>query len=229
MAEWFEDDAYWEAVRPRLFTAERWAAAADEVRHITELLEITPPAAILDLCCGTGRHALEFARQGFRVTAVDLTESFLEEGRERARAEGLTVEWIRDDMRDFVRAGAFDVAVNLFTSFGYFENAEDDKKVVANVYSSLRQGGSFVLDLTNKEDLERRLGEGQYSRDKEDRWIVIENPVVRERPVRQRVYSAAGLISLLRECGFREATAFGDLAGAPYDHTAKRLVVVGKK
>lgn len=228
MAEWFEDDAYWEVVKPCLFTAGRWAAAADEVRHITELLKITPPAAILDLCCGTGRHALQFARQGFRVTAVDLAESFLEEGRKRARAEGLTVEWVCADMRDFVRAEAFDVAVNLFTSFGYFENAEDDKKVVANVYSSLRQGGSFVLDSMRKEVVERDYPRLVCSRE-EDKWIVIINPIVRERPVRQRVYSAAGLISLLRECGFREATAFGDLAGAPYDHNAKRLVVVGKK
>jgi SAM-dependent methyltransferase len=246
MAEWFEDDGYWEAVEPRLFTPARLEAAEAEAGQLATLLALPAGAAVLDLCCGPGRHALALARLGFRVTGVDRKASFLEEGRRRCAAEGLALEWVRADMREFAREGAFDAALNLYTSFGYFEDIDDDRKVVRNVYRSLRAGGAFMLELMGKEVLARIFRPRRWTREGdvivleegriekawtwlENRWTVIRGGVVREFPVRQRLYAAAELMALLRECGFRDTTAYADFAGAAYDETATRLVVVGRK
>jgi SAM-dependent methyltransferase len=244
--EWFEDDAYWEVVEPRLFTPARLAAAADEADQIAALVNLPPGAAVLDLCCGPGRHALALAGRGFRVTGVDRKQSFLDQGRRRAEADQLTVEWVRSDMRDFLRVEAFDAVINLYTSFGYFEDAADDRKAVLNVYRSLRPGGAFVIELMGKEILARIFRQRRWTQegdvivleegriDKawtwlENRWIVIKGGVVREFPVRQRLYSAAELMALLRECGFRDAAAYCDFVGGLYDDKATRLVVVARK
>ncbi|UCH78300.1 MAG: class I SAM-dependent methyltransferase [Candidatus Coatesbacteria bacterium] len=246
MPEWFEDEAYWEVLEPRLFTPARWAAAAEEADQIAALVEVPAGGAVLDLCCGPGRHALAFARRGFRVTGVDRKQSFLDEARRRAEDEGLNVEWVCADMREFLRLEAFDAAINLYTSFGYFEEAADDERVTSNVYRSLRPGGAFVLDLMGKEILARVFRPRRWTQEEdvivleegriqkgwtwlENRWIVIRDGVVREFPVRQRLYSAAELMALLRGCGFREASAYGDFVGRVYDENASRLVVAARK
>src|ERR1035441_7575659 len=134
--EWFEDEALWRELYPYVFPAERVAAAAGQV---TQILALTGAAggAVLDLCCGPGRHAVEFARRGFQVTGVDRSRFLLERARERADAAGVAVEWVLDDMREFARPAAFDLACNLFTSFGYFEREEDNLRVLGDVRPSL--------------------------------------------------------------------------------------------
>ena len=121
MASWWQDEEFWNSFAPYFFTEERVKGTAAEVEKLVALLGIAPSAKVLDLCCGIGRHSVEFARLGYRVTAVDLTASFLAQARERAKREQVQVDFVQSDMRDFVRPGAFDAAVNLVTSFGYFE------------------------------------------------------------------------------------------------------------
>ncbi|MEA3403954.1 MAG: class I SAM-dependent methyltransferase [Armatimonadota bacterium] len=122
MRPWHEDDAFWATWRPAMFGAERWERAPEEVEQALELLHPPDGARILDLCCGPGRHSLELARRGFRVTAVDRTEEYLRSLREAAADEGLEVEAVLEDMRRYRQPAAFDAAINLFTSFGYFED-----------------------------------------------------------------------------------------------------------
>ncbi|MCX8013376.1 MAG: class I SAM-dependent methyltransferase, partial [Rectinema sp.] len=87
--EWFTDETFWETFAPFMFDENRWMLAEPEVDSICALTGIEPPAQVLDLCCGTGRHSLAFARKGFAVTGVDITASYLEAARESAQAEGL--------------------------------------------------------------------------------------------------------------------------------------------
>src|SRR3989475_11807180 len=92
---------------------------------------IPPPGAtVLDLCCGPGRHALEFARRGFQVTGVDRTARYLETARTAARGAGLTIELVQEDMRSFHRPATLALALNLFSSFGYFAAASEDLTVL---------------------------------------------------------------------------------------------------
>ncbi|HEY6418708.1 MAG TPA: class I SAM-dependent methyltransferase [Candidatus Binataceae bacterium] len=108
MASWWADDAFWDAFAPYFFTVERIDRAAAQVEALVRLLGITPGASVLDLCCGIGRHAVEFARLGFAVTAVDRTAPFLARARKRAAREKVQLEFVQADMRDFLRPAAFD-------------------------------------------------------------------------------------------------------------------------
>jgi SAM-dependent methyltransferase len=246
MKTWHEDNAFWTTMAPEMFTEARWAAAPEEVGHVVELLQIEPPARVLDLCCGPGRHSLELARRGFRVTGVDRTAAYLQRARQGARAERLKVEFVKADMRRFRRREGFDAAVNLFTAFGYFEDPEDDRAVLKNVHASLKEGARLVIEMMGKEILARVFRErdwhqsnGAYFLEErrvckdwtwiENRWILLKGGRKKEFRVCHRLYSAAELGALLKDCGFSEVKAYGDLAGAPYDHQARRLVVVARK
>src|SRR5206468_9945619 len=105
----------------------------------------------LDLCCGPGRHIVPLAKRGFDVTAVDRTSFLLEKARVRAAEQKLAVEFVQSDMREFSRAQTFDLIINIFTSFGYFEDQNDDLKVLQLVHQNLKFGGMFVLDMISKE------------------------------------------------------------------------------
>jgi SAM-dependent methyltransferase len=243
---WHEDDSFWETAGPVLFTASRWESAPREVEAMVALLGLSPGAKVLDLCCGVGRHSLELARRGFQVTGVDRTTAYLQEARARASQEGLEVEFVQEDMRTFVRPEAFDAVINYFTSFGYFESEDEDRRVVENAYRSLRPGGLLLMDMMGKEILARIFSERGWREEDgmlilEDRqvapdwstvynrWIIIKDGERREVTLTTRQYSAAELSRLLKGCGFERVEVYGDLTGAPYDMEARRLVVVAGK
>jgi len=161
-------------------------------------------------------------------------------------AEGLKVEFVQSDMRTFCRPDAFDAVVNLFTSFGYFEDPEDDRQVAMNMYRSLKPGGAFLIDMMGKEVLARIFRERDWYEEDgvlvlqerkvskswswmENRWIIFKDDNRTELNLSHRIYSAVELTSLLAECGFTHVDAYGNLEGSAYDHLARRLVVVARK
>ena len=243
---WHEDDQFWEQWGPMMFTQQRLANTPAEVEQIINLLDIRPEAKILDLCCGIGRHSLEFTRRGFQVTGVDRTQRYLSQATEQANREGLHVEFIQDDMRTFCRPDTYDAVINMSTSFSYFEDPDEDRQVIANVYHSLKSGGSFILETHGKETLARIFQEKNweeidgtlvlYQRQPtrnwgwmENRWIMIKDNKRSEYHVSHRLYSATELVGMMTETGFARVDVYGDLSGSPYDHIARRLVLVARK
>jgi SAM-dependent methyltransferase len=245
MTSWHERDDFWETVP--LFEQQRLEAAPQEVDALLPMLGLEPGAAVLDLCCGVGRHSLELARRGYRVTGVDRTAAYLHTARARAAAEALAVEWVQADMREFARPEAFDAAINLFTSFGYFEDPDKDRRVADNLFYSLKPGGTLVIEMMGKEVLARIflprdwqeladgtlfLQERQVKRDWtwiENRWILVKDGWQVEYTLGHRLYDGAGLRTLLLDAGFESVALHGDLDGAPYDTNARRLVAVARK
>ena len=136
MTEWYADEGFWARISPFLFSKESFERAEDEVAQLIALTSIERGTA-LDLCCGPGRHAVPLAKQGFAVTGVDLTPNLLEQAKQRADAAKVAVEWVEQDMREFVRPGAFDLILNLFTSFGYFQTEAEEMKTLKNMVESL--------------------------------------------------------------------------------------------
>lgn len=251
MTQWFEDDAFWSDYQTFIF---RGGQLSDPVRDVDRSLRLAAPlpasAAVLDLCCGPGRHTLELARRGFRVTGVDRTAAYLAEAEHGAAAAGLAVELVREDMRTFRRPGAFDAAFNLYTSFGYFPDPADDRRVAENLFASLRFGGVLVMELMSREVLasgfrprdwsrmagpdspivleERRLSQ-DWAWIESDWTLLFPDGRTQTRTVGHRLYSGTELAALLRGVGFAPVTLHGGLDGRPYDHTAWRLVVVARK
>lgn len=199
---------------------------------------------VLDLGCGPGRHAIPLARRGFRVTAVDLSAFHLAKARERAASVSVPVEFVSADMRSFVRPDAFDLTLSIFTSFGYFEDKDDDLRVLQNVRRSLRPGGVLVMDVASKEGMARvlhptlsqRTADGallvqrheiveDWARVRNE-WTVVRDGRARTFEFRLRVYSGQELEALLGAAGFATVTLYGGLDGRPYGLEAERLVVV---
>ncbi|MGA2439675.1 MAG: class I SAM-dependent methyltransferase [Tepidisphaeraceae bacterium] len=243
---WHSDDQFWKTYGPWMFTEKRWANAPGEVDSILKLLSPAPQGAILDLCCGPGRHSLELTRRGFSVVGVDRTSAYVNEAKKRAKAERLKVEFVKQDMRRFCRPQAFDAALNMFTAFGYFRNPKADQRVLLNVYRSLKPGGKLLMELMGKEVLARKFQERDWHEEQgvmfleerklsqgwswiDSRWILLKGTKRKEFVVSHRLYSAKELSDLLRVCGFEKVRVHGDLAGAAYDHNARRLVIVAQK
>jgi len=244
---WYENDKMWEIMEPVLFTEARVAHTVTEVDSIKSLCKIQQDESILDLCCGIGRHSLEFARRGHRVVGVDRTRLYLEKARKLASEENLDIEFIEDDMRTFYRKKAFNIIINMFTSFSYFDDHEEQMLVLRNIYSSLRPGGRFFLDMTGKEILARIFQRHSWSewphgfmleeREPIDNWSKMKNTwifiqrdgTVHRHHVVHWIYSATEIAKMVEEVGFTNAVVYGGLDGRPYDNEAERLIVIATK
>jgi SAM-dependent methyltransferase len=148
MNDWHEDDEFWTTAIGPLFNEQAWLDAAGQAEQLMNLLELKPPARILDLGCGPGRFCIPLARLGLRMTGVDRTRPFLAEAERRAADAGVEVELIEADMREFTRPGGFDAAISMMTSFGYFEAPADDRRVVENVYGALASWPASTRSVT---------------------------------------------------------------------------------
>jgi SAM-dependent methyltransferase len=236
--QWFENEEFWRTFYPYMFGERRMAAAPAEVERVLALSGVTN-GRVLDLCCGPARHSLILAQKGFEVTGVDRSPFHLSKARELA---GAAIELVEADMRDFVRPGAFDLALSLFTSFGYFDTREEDLAVLRNVRTSLKQGGVFVIDVTSKEYVISQGCATQWEKEPGGeiqvhhydvfpgwgrlrvQWLLIEGERARQFEFQQNLYSGQELAALLERAGFTDVRLFGSLDGAPYDAAATRLV-----
>lgn len=243
--EWFADEQFWIATYPFMFPDSRLAAASVEVDEILALVQ-TNGGSALDMACGPGRHSIPLAERGFKVTGVDRSPFLLARARARATDRGVNVEWVEADMRDFRRPAAFDLALSLFTSIGYFQDDAENQRVLDNIASSLRIGGALVVDVLGKEVLarvfnptgsdenpdglviQRRRVEGDWERI-ENEWILLRDGTTQTFLFEHWVYSAHELKEMLMRAGFADVRVYGNYHGDPYGLDAKRLVAVGRK
>jgi SAM-dependent methyltransferase len=244
--DWFENDEFWMELYPLMFPKERMEKAETEVESALALADKSVRTA-LDLCCGPGRHAIALAKRGVQVTAVDRTSLYLAKGEEAASREDVVIEWVQADMREFVRPDAFDLVLNMFTSFGYFEDPNDNLRVLANMHQSLRAGGTLVLDLVGKECIAANFEETGSIKDPDgtvfverrricddweridNEWFLIRGEEVKAYRFQHTIYSGVELRDRLLQTGFRTVRLLSDLEGTAYGWGAKRLVVVALK
>lgn len=244
--EWFDDESFWRELYPFMFSESRFRQAEGEVDRALALARPRGRSA-LDLCCGPGRCSIALARRGFAVTGVDRTSFLLDKARARARRSGVRVEWVRADMRDFVRPRAFDVALSMFTSFGYFADKEEDVGVLRNVLASLKPGGAFVIDVAGKEFVARffqsttseALPDGTTLVQRHeilDDWTRVGNEWTLVRRGRARtfrfhhtIYSGQELRDRLARAGFAATRLYGSLDAEPYGPESRRLVAVARR
>jgi SAM-dependent methyltransferase len=247
MPHWHDLDQFWSDCGPFIFRQQVRAAAPEETSQILALLDLAPASRILDMPCGVGRHSLELARRGFRITGVDRTDEYLKDAAAAARAEGLSIDWVRADMREFQAASPFDAALNVYTSFGYFTDPADDRRVVENFFRSLRPGGRILFEMIDKDLLLQRFRPTDWSEEPDgtlvlhrrtlspdqswidSRWLIIRATDRREIKFGHRLYGRRELTSLLESVGFIIDRVCGLLSGAPQGPDAPRLVVVATR
>jgi ubiquinone/menaquinone biosynthesis C-methylase UbiE len=200
---------------------------------------------VLDIACGAGRHVVALAKKGGVVVANDLSALLLQEARRLAEQYGVRITFSQNDMREISAHEEFDLVVQLFTSFGYFENCDDDTRVLENVYRALKIDGIYVLDFFNAtvvqktyKPLTRRMIEGiQVS---EERSIVgdrirkiitlSENGNIRRFVESVRMYSRDELVQKLCAVGFRVQEVLGDYDGSGFvPEQSPRVIIFAKK
>ena len=116
------------------------------IDNLCAYLEIEPGAKILDLACGKGRHSIHLAKKGYQTTGVDLAEESIIKAKEN---EVSNVNFDVHDMRKTYIKNGFNYVFNLFTSFGYFENNNENIEVLKATAENLNSKGVFVLDFLN--------------------------------------------------------------------------------
>ncbi len=150
-------------------------------------------------------------------------------------------------MRDFVRPAAFDLAINVFTSFGYFDDPAENHRVLENIHTSLKPGGVFVFDHLGKELLAARFvptradvlpdGRIRFARQTitddwthiDAEWVLVEGSRASTFRLRHWIYSGQEIRDLLTSAGFRDVSLYGGFDGVPYDPQAARQVAVARK
>jgi len=244
--KWYYDDDFWVTYGPVMFDRERINSAAYEIDNLIMLSDLKPGDSVLDSCCGQGRHSIIFADRGMKVTGVDVTAPYLKTAVERSHEKGLKIEFVEEDILNFLRKESFDCATNLYNSIGYFEDPEDDLVYFKNIFESLKTGGKFIIECTGKEIIAKDFRDCfwyeyddfkimvEYSinlnwTELETRWIFLKEGVEKDAVFRHRIFSALELAGLLTEAGFESIEFFGDYDGSLYDQNAKRLIAIAKK
>ncbi len=116
------------------------------IDNLLKAVQLPEQGRVLDLACGAGRHSIYLNELGYDVIGIDLSEESIKMAK-RSRNE--TLDFFVHDMRDLYWDNYFDCILNLFTSFGYFNDDTDHEKTIASVAGSLKYGGKFVLDFFN--------------------------------------------------------------------------------
>jgi ubiquinone/menaquinone biosynthesis C-methylase UbiE len=220
--------------------------AYNEVKGMIEWLKLDQGAEVLDLCCGMGRHSMALTDFGYKVTGIDLSGVLLKEAVRLDREQ--KVQWIQGDMRDVQINQQFDAVVNLFTSFGYFEEDAENEKVLQEIYRLLKPSGQgqFIIDFLNPEFVERNLvpfskrTEGnstiEETRKIEDgfvrKTIVVSEPGAEDRSYLEQVklYHQEAFLTMLDRVGLEVLHVYGAYDASPYDKTeSKRMIFVGRR
>lgn len=151
--EWFEcwfDSSYYHI----LYKNRDFTEAELFIDKLISLLQPPKTNLFLDLGCGKGRHSIYLNKKGFDVTGIDLSEKSIAFARTEENGH---LHFYKHDMRKIFRTNYYDVVVNLFTSFGYFEQDRDDNATINAVYKALKPDGFFVFDFMNSKKVIHNL------------------------------------------------------------------------
>lgn len=219
-----------------------------EVDFIERSLNLEKPAAILDLACGSGRHAVELNRRGYVTVGYDLSVTQLARASETAQAEGVRASFLQGDMREMAFDQMFDAVICWNASFGYFEE-EKNVAVLKNIHRALKPGGCFLLDIPNRDFIVAHQpaqnwfeGDGCVCMDDMHvdfitsrlcvkRTIMLDDGRNKECLYSIRLFGLHELGRMLHEIGFRVNEVSGQIAmrGVFMGATSPRLIITVTK
>jgi SAM-dependent methyltransferase len=213
-----------------------------DVDFLEKTFDAKPGARLLDVPCGNGRHSIELARRGYRVTGIDLSEEFLA----AARSE-LDADWRSGDMRALeLEASAFDGAFCFGNSFGYLDHARVGSFLSA-LAGALKSGAKLVIETgmtaesilpTMVQKRWHRLGDLMIlSENRYDPWesrlnidyTFVRGDSIETRPTASYIFTAAELRRMLDAAGFNTLAFHGSVTGEPYQLGSPRLVIIAQR
>lgn len=236
-ADWFDTEYY-----HALYQNRDEAEALNFLNRLCAHLNLGVGAKVADIACGKGRHSRALASFGCKVVGYDLSENSIAYARSKAKeGESYSVQDIRSPFPE----ADFDAAMNLFTSFGYFDTQEEDEITLRNIAEMLKPGAFFVQDYINGQPI---LAELPVSGSKSTQgfnfsWTkTYENPhIVKSIEVEDvgrvhhyqekvKVYSLEQLQALHRQSGLAPLYIYGNYNLEPYDLAiSPRIIVISRK
>ncbi len=245
--EWWQDvfnrPAFFE-----LYQRADLARAAAQVDRVLALLDLRPPARVLDVCSGYGRHSVELTRRGFSVTGVDISPVQVVSAVKHATSAGVTPAFVIGDARALPVRGPFDAAINMFLSFGYFATDAESQAMLEGVARALRRGGRFLIDFWNREHEIRGFQETVLDRRDDDilevedwsfdplagrlNWInTVIYPDGRREAWTQsiRAFTVAEVKAMLEAAGFALTALYGSLGGEPFTMDSEAAIFVAER
>jgi SAM-dependent methyltransferase len=238
--EWFDSPLY-----EKLYSNRDETDAASLADLIEEVIPASDYRNILDLGCGRGRHSITLAQRGYQVTGIDLSKKAIKKAKRIAGQKNLkNVDFLVRDMRDPLPK-QFDAIVNLFTTFGYFLEDEENRRVLRNTNKMLKQGGVLFLDYLNPHYVEKNLvpsESGMYgnltynvTREINDGMVFktiqfsddsLDEPVkYRERV---KLYDLEWFRDVLTESDYTIVETYGNYEGTPFLVESPRMIIVAK-
>jgi D-alanine-D-alanine ligase len=224
-----------------------------EVDFLQDFLQLQKEHAILDLCGGQGRHALELSRRGFQdVTVLDYSPFLVGLGKKRAHEENLKISFIQQDARNTTLPNErFRTILVMASSFGYFLEKTDDEKMLLEAFRLLQSRGSLLLDLPNKRyimenfiplswhEADEHMVVCRHRRMDSDmvytRELVVSKieGLVRDACYCTRLYSREQIVELLNSAGFSSVRVQEDFVSheqrEDYGFMTNRMIVTAKK
>jgi SAM-dependent methyltransferase len=225
------------------------AQTSREVDAVLETLQPTSGSHILDWCGGWGRHSIELAKRGYKVTLLDFAANHIEMARRIAKETGVTLELIHSDFRNTPHSIQADYAVNMFTAGIGYLTEKDDLRALRSLHAALKPGARFLLDTMNLFWLVQNYNPNGWHEIVEGEFRVFESrefDILTNRnrskgilwrkgqeervyTLDHRVYSGAELASVLNRAGFGVVECFGDFDRQPLTIKSSRLILVSEK
>lgn len=221
----------------------------DDAENLCKLIlastKLQRNAKILDAACGAGRHSNRFSLLGFDVVGFDLSKTLLNNAVNSASQKKLNTKFFCSDIRNIPLKNKFDLIVNLFTSFGYFESDEENFSFIKHAYSLLDEKGFYVLDYFNERTLRENLI-AQSEKNVNGNKIIEKREISGNRVVKEitvlsedqnlkfyesvKLYSKKEILEKSMSYGFSVHNIYGDYLGNDFDENASnRIIVVFQK
>jgi 2-polyprenyl-3-methyl-5-hydroxy-6-metoxy-1,4-benzoquinol methylase len=217
-----------------------------EIDFILEELRLNPGSKILDVGCGTGRHAIELSKRGYHVTGVDISSGMIAEGKKNAEEAGVDIEWIQSDATNFTSDKQFDAALCLcegaFCLLGSDDDpVEHDLSILKNINTAIKPGARLIMTTlngycmirgSNAEDVENGVFD-PISLCRTNRMESETPEGKQELIIIEHGYIPSELTMLLRSAGFDVEHIWGGTAGnwgkRPIDLDEMEIMAVARK
>ena len=220
-----------------------------EVDGIIRLLNLKLKSKILDIPCGYGRHSIELSKRGFMVTGSELNAKHLTVAKKEARKNYAKIHFVKENMLDIDYDSEFDAVINMFFSFGFFDNDEDNFKILKNFFNALKPNGQFLMHTDVNIPF---IKSGKYKHN-ETRTVsngslkIVDkyNPVTKringfwilknknnkevKKEYSVRVYTQEEFIALCKKVGFRFCKAYSYWNKKPYSKDSEDMIIVATK
>lgn len=232
---WFDSEHYL-----KLYHSRDNTEAKKFAKMICNIINIKPGSSILDLGCGAGRHSIILSKMGYQVTGFDLSRHLLMEARSNSIQQKTSLSLVRGDIRNLPFKPEFDLVLNIFTSWGYFESDLENFTVLKNAILLKKPTGFFVLDFLNAEYLKKNLIENSETEFagvtyREKRYIKNERVIKSikfcdgsdekcyEESV--RLFTKDQIIEVFTEIGVTNISLFGDYDGSRFSSSNSQRII----